>query len=161
MLEDWLPHTVDFGIRAGLQAHLAEERRHQRLIGAEVSRRGGRQAAILALTSLDRPFSLVREQNNELVRVRLFHQGIKSPTVYYSQRFIPLVDAPLAHVLEQVTRDEERHVRWAEIRLGQDRSSDGRLIDPVLREVESAMVSVWSKPWQRLTQSTYRLGKAG
>jgi hypothetical protein len=162
LLETWLPHSSDFGIRAGLQAHLAEERRHQRLIGAEISRRGDRQAAMVALTSLDKPFGLVREQTDELARVRLFHQGIKAPTVLYGQRCIPLVDPSLAHVLEQVTRDEERHIRWAEIRLRQEfKTKSVRNLDPVLIEVESAMEIFWSKPWQRLTQANFRLGKTG
>ena len=161
LLEDWLPRTGDFGIRAGLQAHLAEERRHQRLLGAEISRRGGRQAAAAVAHILDRPFAIVREQTDDLARLRLFHHGIKASTVLYSQRLLPLVDPNLARILEQTSRDEERHIRWAEIRLSQDRVTSQRRLDPALAEVEAAMEAVWSRPWRRLSQERYGLGKAG
>jgi hypothetical protein len=161
LLEDWLPQTGDFGIRAGLQAHLGEERRHQRIFGAEIERRKGRQAAAAVGHVLDRPFELVREQTDDLARVRLFHHGIKASTVLYCERFLPLVDPALARVLEQMTRDEERHIRWAEIRLSQDRSSAGlRRLDPLLAEIESAMEAVWSRPWRRLSAASFDLGKA-
>lgn len=162
LLEDWLPQAQDFGIRAGLQAHLAEERRHQRLLNAELTRRDGRKAAAAVGQVLDRPFAIVREQTDDLARLRLFHHGIKASTVLYCQRFIPLVDPFLARVLEQITRDEERHIRWAEIRLSQDRDvANSRRIAPVLAEIEDAMEAVWSRPWRRLSQSRFGLGKAG
>ena len=161
LLEDWLPQATDFGIRAGLQAHLAEERRHQRLLNAELTRRDGRKVAAAVGHVLDRPFSMVREQTDDLARVRLFHHGIKASTVLYCQRFIPLVDPSLARVLEQLTRDEERHIRWAEIRLSQDRGPNTRRLDPLLAEVEEAMEAVWSRPWRRLSQANFGLGKTG
>lgn len=161
LLEDWLPRAQDFGIRAGLQAHLAEERRHLRLLNAELTRRDGRKAAAAVGHVLDRPFDIVREQTDDLLRVRLFHHGIKASTVLYSQRIIPLVDPTLARVLEQITRDEERHIRWAEIRLSQDRSTNTRRLDPLLAEIEDAMEAVWSRPWRRLSQLRFGLGKAG
>lgn len=161
LLEDWLPLTGDFGIRAGLQAHLGEERRHQRLLGAEIQRRKGRQAAAAVGHILDRPFEMVREQTNDIARVRLFHQGIKACTVQYCERFLPLLDPALARVLEQITRDEERHIRWAEIRLSQDRSGVTlRRLDPLLAEIECAMEAVWSRPWRRLSQASFDLGMA-
>lgn len=162
LLEDWLPQTNDFGIRAGLQAHLGEERRHQRILGAEITRRKGRQAAAAVGHVLDRPFEMVRDQAEDLARVRLFHQGIKASTVLYCERFLPLVDTALARVLEQITRDEERHIRWAEIRLSQDRVGNSmRRLDPLLAEIEVAMEAVWSRPWQRLSLASYELDKVG
>jgi hypothetical protein len=162
LIEDWIPKTGDFGIRAGLQAHLAEERRHQRLLAAEISRRDGRQVAAAVAHIMDRPFAIVREQTDDLARVRLFHHGIKASTVLYSQRFMPLVDSGLARVLEQLTRDEERHIRWAEIRLSQDRIGlTMRRLDPALAEIEEAMEAVWSRPWRRLSQASFGLDKAG
>jgi hypothetical protein len=161
LVEDWLPHTGDFGIRAGLQAHLGEERRHQRILGAEIQRRKGRQAAVAAGHVLDRPFEMVREQTDDLARVRLFHHGIKASTVLYCERFLPLVDPAFARVLEQITRDEERHIRWADIRLTQDRAGRSlRRLDPLLAEIETAMEAVWSRPWRRLSFANFDLGKA-
>jgi hypothetical protein len=65
-------------------------------------------------------------------------------------------------VIEQMTRDEERHIRWADIRLSQDRvGTSMRRLDPALAEIEEAMEAVWSRPWRRLSQSTFYLGKAG
>ncbi len=162
LLEDWLPQALDFGIRAGLQAHLAEERRHQRLLGAEISRRDGRKAAIAVGQVLDRPFAIVREQTDDLARLRLFHHGIKASTVLYCQRILPLVDPGLARVLEQMSRDEERHIHWAEIRLSQGRAATPvRRLDPALAEIEEAMEALWSRPWRRLSQASFGLGKAG
>jgi hypothetical protein len=74
---------------------------------------------------------------------------------------MPLVDAGLARVIEQMTRDEERHIRWAEIRLSQERGIAMRRLDPALAEIEAAMEAVWSRPWRRLSQETFGLGKAG
>ena len=161
LLEDWLPHTSDFGIRAGLQAHLGEERRHQRLLGAEIARRDGRRAAAAVGHVLDRPFDLVREQTDDLARVRLFHQGIKASTVLYCERFLPLVDPGLAYVMEQITRDEERHIRWAEIRLSQETGTNRRRLDPLLAEIDAAMEAVWSRAWRRLSMTGYGAGKTG
>jgi rubrerythrin len=160
LLEDWLPQTSDFGIRAGLQSHLGEERRHQRILGAEITRRGGRRGAAAVGHVLDRPFDLVRDQTDDLERVRLFHQGIKACTVLYCERFLPLLDPGLAHVLEQITRDEQRHIRWAEIRLSQE-DTGKRRPDPFLAEIEAAMEAVWSRPWRRLSLAGYGVGKAG
>lgn len=162
LLEDWLPQVADFSIRAGLQAHLAEERRHQRLFGAEISRRNNRQTAAAAGTVLDKPFAIVREQTDDIARVKLFHQGIKASTVLYSARVMPYLDSSLARVLEQVTRDEERHIRWAEIRLASSETpKSSRELDPAMREMQAAMDAVWSRPWRRLTQSGYGIGRAG
>ena len=91
--------------------------------------------------------------------MRLFHQGIKASTVLYSARFIPLVDTGLARVVEQITRDEERHIRWAEIRLGREATNKMRLLDPLLAEIEAAMETVWSRPWRRLSQASYGVGR--
>lgn len=159
LLEDWLPRASDFSIRAGLHTHLGDERRHQRILGNEITRRGGRRGAAAVGQVLDRPFDLVRSQPDDLSRLRLYHQGIKKITVQYCDRILPFLDPALAQVVEQITRDEARHVRWAEIRLAQVARAGGRTDRP-LQEIEAAMEAVWSKPWRRMTMSGY-VGKAG
>ena len=144
LLEEWIPRTTDFEVKAGLQSHLAEERRHLRMLGDEIKRRGGRYATTTLDQVLSKPFALVMAQPDDLSRVRAFHYGIKASCASHCSRLIPLVDVGLGRVLEQVTRDEERHIRWADIRLA--RSSGvlaGRQFDAALARVEAAMEAVW------------------
>jgi hypothetical protein len=162
LLEDWIPKASDFGIRAGIQAHLAEERRHLRLLGTEITRRDGRRNAAAVGHMLDRPFDIVREQPEDCARVYLLHYGITASTVFYGERLQPLLDAAMARVIEQITRDEERHIRWAEIRLSQERARElTKHLDPVRDEIEVAMQALWSRPWQRLSNARFGLDKAG
>lgn len=159
LLEDWLPRTQDFNIRAGLQAHLAEERRHQRMLAAEIMRRGSRQAAMAVGTELDEPFTLVRDQTTDLGRMVLFHQGIKASCVVFALRVIPLVDSVFSPILEQILHDEQRHIRWADTRLSKDRHLLRReACDDALREVEAAMDSLWRRPLTRLSQLAREVG---
>jgi hypothetical protein len=149
LLEGWLPQASDFGILAGLQAHLGEERRHQRILGMEVGRREGWWAAGSVGHMLDAPFEIVRAQTDDLERVRLFHHGIKAPTARYCERALALVDPALAQVLERIARDDRRHIRWAEIRLAHEPFA--REPDPLLAAIEAAVDAVWSRPLRRLS----------
>ena len=63
-------------------------------------------------------------------------------------RLIPLVDAGLGRVLEQITRDEERHIRWADIRLARILDEDERrACKQLMDRVGTMLDSVWPKPW--------------
>jgi hypothetical protein len=163
LLEDWIPKTTDFEVKAGLQAHLTEERRHLRLLGDEIKRRGGRYATTTLDQVLSKPFALVMAQPDDLSRVRAFHYGIKASCALHCSRLIPLVDLGLGRVLEQISRDEERHIRWADVRLARSTGHlAGRHFDASMARLEAAMEAVWSKPWRRLSQSHWSgIGRTG
>jgi 1,2-phenylacetyl-CoA epoxidase catalytic subunit len=152
LLEEWIPKATDFEVKAGLTSHLADERRNLRLLSDEIRVRGGRQAATTLDQILNKPFAIVLTQPDDLSRVAAFHHGIKAYTAIHCGRLMSFVDPGLARVLEQVMRDEERHLRWADIRLARMRlGNSGRHHDAVVRRIEEAMEAVWAKPWRRLT----------
>ena len=154
LLEGWIPRAHDFEVKAGLTTQLADERRNLRLLGDEIKRRGGRQAATTLDQILNKPFAIVLTQPDDLARVAAFHHGIKKYTATHCGRLMSYVDPGLARVLEQVMRDEERHQRWADIRLARiSRGYSGRYHDAVVLRIEEAMEAVWSKPWRRLTMT--------
>ncbi len=152
LLEGWIPRAHDFEVKAGLNTQLADERRNLRLLGDEIRRRGGRQAATTLDQILNKPFAIVLTQPDDLARVAAFHHGIKRYTAMHCGRLMSFVDPSMARVLEQVMRDEERHLRWADIRLARtSRGYSGRYHDAVVLRIEEAMEAVWAKPWRRLT----------
>jgi 1,2-phenylacetyl-CoA epoxidase catalytic subunit len=162
LLEEWIPRATDFEVKAGLTTQLADERRNLRLLGDEIRRRGGRQAANTLDQILNKPFAIVLTQPDDLSRVAAFHHGIKQYTATHCGRLTSFVDHGLARVLEQVMRDEERHLRWADIRLSRMRSGNaGRQHDAVVRRIDDAMEAVWSKPWRRLTLTRVNGSRTG
>jgi hypothetical protein len=162
LLEEWIPRATDFEVKAGLHTQLSDERRNLRLLGDEIKRRGGRQAATTLDQILNKPFAIVLTQPDDLSRVAAFHHGIKAYTATHCSRLIPFVDGGLARVLDQITRDEERHLRWADIRLARTRGGNpGRAHDAVVRRIDEAMEAVWSKPWRRLTLSRMAPSRTG
>ena len=162
LLEEWIPRATDFEVKAGLTTQLADERRNLRLLGDEIRRRGGRQAAHMLDQILNKPFAIVMTQPDDLSRVAAFYQGIKAYTATHCGRLTSFVDPGLARVLEQVMRDEERHLRWAEIRLARTRGVyAGRQHDAVVRRIDEAMEAVWAKPWRRLTLTRMPGSRAG
>ncbi len=151
LVETWQAKTADAEIRAGLATHLSDERRHFRILGEEIRRRGGRPAVALEYL-LRRPFGLVLAQTSDSHRLSAFYRGIKAFTFVRCGHLIPVVDQELARALEQIARDEERHIRWAEIRLARIRDMEERRECTVLLDqVECALEGVWAKPWRRLT----------
>ena len=162
LLEEWIPRATDFEVKAGLTTQLADERRNLRMLGDEIRKRGGRQAANTLDQILNKPFAIVLTQPDDLSRVAAFYHGIKAYTAMHCGRLIPFVDNGLANVLEQVMRDEERHLRWADIRVARMRAGvGGRQHDALVRRMEEAMEAVWSKPWRRLTLTRAHNSRAG
>lgn len=151
LLERWLAMTPDQELKVGLATHLAEERRHFRLLAEEIKRRAGRPGVGLE-PLLRRPFALAMAQTRENRRVCAFYRGIKGFTIQRCGHLIPVVDAGLARTLEQIAREDERHLRWAEIRLSRIRDvQEKRQCGVLLEEVEAALELVWLRPWRRLT----------
>jgi hypothetical protein len=154
LLEEWQKRATDRDVQAGLRLQLADERRHQRILSDEIRRRGGRHGAVVVDQVLNKPFAIVKAQSSDTARVAGFHHGIKHFTTVRCARLIPMVDPALAHILEQITRDDDRHLRWADIRLSRTISAVGaRQYEPMLRLIEQAMEAVWAKPLRRLAQS--------
>jgi len=156
LLETWLAKTPDHEIKVGLATHLTDERRHFRLLGEEIKRRGGRPVAPLH-DLLGRPFGVAQAQSKDIYRVGVLYRGIKAFTVLRCCRLLPLVDAGLARTLDQITREEEGHIRWAEIRLGRIRDmGERRQCAAVVDEVEGALELIWARPWRQLSAAGLR-----
>jgi hypothetical protein len=151
-LEKWQAKTVDAEIKAGLYLQLIDERRHLRLLGDEIKRLGGRMANLARENFVTRPFVIFEVQPNDLLRLSALHYGIKAFTHSRCNHLLRLVDTRLARALEQISSDEERHIRWADIRIARLESSDDILPRYLLNGRMQAMLeAAWSKPWRALT----------
>jgi hypothetical protein len=155
--ERWLGRTEDADVKAGLQRQLIDERRHLRMIGDEIKRLGGSIAMLARENRLGRPFALVLTQSSDLHRLSAFHRGIKVFTLNRCGYLIPHVDINLARTLEQIILDEERHIRWADMRMAlvlrsetfsQVLNSDEvRQCKLLMEKVETMLEAAWPKPW--------------
>jgi len=152
LLDRWLASTRDSDLKAGIAAHLADERRHLRLLADEVKRRSGRQPSAVDYV-VTKPFALVQAQPNDLLKLCAFHRGIKTSTNERCYRLLSLSDAKLAELLAEILQDEERHLRWADLRLRIMSGEDVRRCNALLEKMSGAMEAVWSRPWRHLTQS--------
>jgi hypothetical protein len=163
--EKWLARTEDAEIKAGLQRQLIDERRHLRLIGEEIKRLGGSIATLARENHLGRPFALVLTQPNDLYRLSAFHRGIKVFTLNRCGYLIPHVDLKLARTLEQIILDEERHIRWADLRISRVLHSDtfSQVLDSnevrqckqIMDKVEAMLEAAWPKPWLDLVHARF------
>jgi len=155
--EKWLGKTVDAEVKAGLQRQLIDERRHLRLIGDEIKRLGGSIATLARENRLGRPFAFVMTQSSDLHRLSAYHRGIKIFTLNRCGYLIPHVDINLARTLEQIILDEERHIRWADMRISRVLHSDTfsqvlnsdevRQCKLLMEKVETMLEAAWPKPW--------------
>jgi len=153
LLDAWAASAKDFEIKSGLRAQLNDERRHVRLLAEELKRRGYRHANTLDFV-VSKAFALVQAQPNDVFKVCAFHRGIKGLTRERCYRLIPVVDGRLAELLQQILHDEDRHLRWADIRLARSLSGEGiRQCNALLQKMGEASEAMWSKPWRRLTMS--------
>jgi hypothetical protein len=157
LLEKWLAKTSDLDIKSGLKMQLADERRHLRMLGEEVARLGGRLQGSTLDTVLDRPFAIIQAQTSDAYKLSAFYHGIKAHTVQRCGRMLPFVDQALAHTLEQISRDEQGHIRWAEIRLSRiEDIHEQRQLEFLMDKTERLLDAIWSKSWIRLTAIRYK-----
>jgi hypothetical protein len=151
LLEQWSRETNDLDIRAGLQSQVLDERRHLRVIGDELRRLGARVNGHENKEALSRPFLELRARRADWQRLFIYYRGIKSFTVDRCSHLIPVVGSQVAQVLERITRDEERHIRWAEVRIERlcdnARTREGQLL--VFR-LYHALEMTWGRPHRRL-----------
>ena len=151
-LENWQAKTADAEIKAGLYLQLIDERRHLRILGDEIKRLGGKMANLALENLVTRPFMVFQAQPNDLMRLSAFHHGIKAFTVSRCSHLLPLVDVMLARTLEQISREEERHIRWADIRIARlETSEDTRQRQILTGRMQAMLEAAWSKPWRELT----------
>ncbi|HEX5369788.1 MAG TPA: hypothetical protein VFY10_10285, partial [Dehalococcoidia bacterium] len=154
LLEEWQRRATDRDVKAGLKLQINDERRHQRILSDEIRRRGGRFGAVVVDQVLNKPFAIVKTQSDDIARVAAYYGGIKRFTTVRCNRLVPMVDQALGHLLQQITQDEDRHLRWADIRLERTLTPVlRRQYEPMMHLIEQAMDAVWSKPLRRLSQS--------
>jgi hypothetical protein len=153
-LEDWLKRTRDIEIRSGLETQVIDERRHLRLLSDEIRRLGGRPTANQRERPISRPFVAATAMTSDVHRLCAYYRGIKAFTLNRYGHLIPAVEGQLAAVLDRIARDDERHIRWADIRLARLLDYDDiRPANLLTTRVRTAMESVWEKPWRELTTS--------
>jgi rubrerythrin len=133
LLEKWFAKTSDLDIKAGLKAQIEDERRHLRILSDEI-------------------------KGKDSQRLSAFYYGIKAFTLDRCSKLIPFVDDALSRTLEQIAREEDRHIRWAEFRLGRLLDTEeARQCKLLVERMEATLEAVWAKPWQRLSQLRYRV----
>ena len=152
LLERWTTSVKDSDIRAAIGSQLADERRHLRLLADEIKRRGGRQPSTVDHV-VTKAFALVQAQPSDLLKLCAYHRGIKASMNERCYRLTKFADPALAHLLEEILRDEERHLRWADLRLRPLSGEDVRRCNALLDKMSGVMEAVWSRPWRHLTPS--------
>jgi hypothetical protein len=156
VLEKWLAKTGDSEIKAGLQMQLVDERRHLRLIGDEIKRLGGSIATLARGNLLGRPFALVQAQPNDNYRLSVFHHGIKAFSLERCSHLLAFVDEELSQTLQQIVFDEERHIRWADLRMSRKADEDEqRRRQLLLERIEIMLKAAWPRPWLELPRSRF------
>jgi hypothetical protein len=149
LIEDWIAETRDAEVVAGLTNQLIDERRHLRLVGDQIRRFGGRFHAIQS-DGIARAFAEAKANRADVQRLFAFHRGIKAFTLDRCSHLMPYVDAALAQTLERIAQEEERHIRWADLRLQRllthDKMRDCNLL---LGRMQSTLESVWGRSWRQ------------
>ncbi len=154
LLETWLSDTRDPDVRTGLQSHLIEERRHLRLISDEVKRLGGTPSGSRPESTIGRAFGLAKEQKRDVVRLCLLYRGVKGPTLARCNQLMHLVSPDVARLLDQIGCDEDRQIRWAEIRIAREtNAAQVRESGATLERVSSLVDGSWQKVWFDLVRS--------
>lgn len=155
LLEDWIRRTRDVETRAGLETQLIDERRHLHILSDELRRLGGRPSANQRDKPLGRPFAVTTALTADLHRFAAYYSGIKTVTLNRCYHLIPIVEVALSVALERIARDEERHIRWADIRLARLLTYDDiRTTNLLSGRIRAAMEAAWEKPWRELARVT-------
>lgn len=153
-IDFWRQKTKDADIRSGLSSQLEDERRHLRLIGEEIMRRGGRVTSERREGTVGRAFALARSQGTDLQRLCAYYRGIKLATHDRASQMAQLMEPETARLLEQISRDEERHVRWADIRIAnQMKAPDMRDCNVLVDRMEALVDANWQKLWLDFVRS--------
>lgn len=155
LIEKWASETEDTEIKAGLTNHLVDERRHARMIGEEIRRRGGRIYGRVQKDALTRVFDEARANGEDLERLFSVYMGIKAYTVDRCAHMAAYTDPGLAQVLERITTDEEGHIRWADVRVQRLLTHEKiRECNLILGRIWSHLETAWEKQWRNLSQAS-------
>lgn len=152
LLERWQETARDSDVRAGIGTQLADERRHVRLLGAELKRRYGRQPSTIDHI-VTKAFALVQAQPTDMLKVCAYYRGVKAATNQRFYKLLGFADLELLELLEQILQDDDRTLRWADIRLRSLSGEDVRRCNALLAKMQDTMQAVWSRPWRHLSPS--------
>lgn len=149
LMERWYLTATDSDVRAGLQVQLADEWRHRRLLADELRRRTGRPPTAVDHV-VTKAFALVQVQPTDALKVCAFYRGIKASTNQRYYRLLWAADLDLLDLLEQIIQDDNRHLRWADIRLSSLSGEEVRHCTLLLLKMSKTMEAVWLRPWRNL-----------
>ena len=156
-LDQWSKVSKDAELTAGLKTHLEDERRHLRLIGEEIIQLGGRVASDRRDSVIGRAYDLARGQDGDLYKLTVCYRGVKLFTMRRCGQAASFLEPKTGKLLDRIASDEERHVRWSDIRIQRlMRPADMRQCNLLTDRVDKMLDSVWHKSWTELI----RVGKA-
>ncbi|HEY7268444.1 MAG TPA: ferritin-like domain-containing protein [Dehalococcoidia bacterium] len=151
LLERWLGQTTDADIQAGLTNQIVDERRHATLIGEQIRRLGGRIGGQATKDAVTRIFDEAASDREDVRKLFAFYRGVKAYTVDRCGHLMPHVDRTLADVLEALSRDEERHIRWADMRVQRLLTHEKmRECNLLLGHVLGSLETAWGRHWRQL-----------
>ncbi len=152
LIERWLAETPDTEIRTGLSGQIVDERRHLTLIGEQIRRLGGKFALSAHRDALGRIFGEAQGAGSDVQRLIALHRAVKAFTIDRCSHLIPMVDATLAGVMERIARDEERHIRWADVRLQRLLTHEKmRECNLLLGRSRDTLELLWGRSWKQFT----------
>jgi hypothetical protein len=155
-IERWQKQTKDLEIRVGLEAQLIDERRHSRLLNEEMRRLvKGPVGPRVPPAGLGGLYREIDSLETDLHKLCVFHRGIKAFTLNRCSHLIPVVEPSMSRMLEQVAREEERHIRWADIRLARLLTHEEmRTCNLLMSRVWAVLEASWERTWRDLAHST-------
>ncbi len=157
LIERWGGETRDSEIRAGLATHVIDERRHYRTYSELIMRLGGRLPGAVRSDGLTRVFAEIETEKDDLLRICALHRAVKPFTVDRCAHLLPLVSTPVARVMEPSIHDDERHVRWADLRLERLLTYDRmREFNLRMARMRVSIEAAWERPWQAITRAAER-----
>jgi hypothetical protein len=161
LIDFWVSKSKDADIRSGLHMQLEDERRHLRLIGEEIKRLGGRVSSERREGTVGRAFGMIRSQATDLQRLCAYYRGVKLTTHNRTAQMTQVVEPATAGLLGQISRDEERHIRWADIRIShQMKAADMRECNVLMDRMDSMVDASWQKLWLDLVRTRIRRSSA-
>ena len=152
LMERWYQTATDAEVRAGLGTQVSDEWRHRRMLSDELRRRTGRQPTAVDHV-VTKAFALVQAQPNDMMKVCAFYRGIKAATNQRYYKLLWCADLDLLDLLENIIQDDERHLRWADLRLQGMSGEEVRSANLMLARMGQSMEAVWRRPWRNLTPS--------
>jgi hypothetical protein len=154
LLDEWTRREPDPEMYAGLAPQLSDERRHLRLLGDEMKRRGAKPTTPILQQLLARPFAIVKAQSDPIFKLCALHKGIKAFTLERCGQLATYVDPALTRLLEQISREDARHVSWADIRINRSLGpNDARQLNLLLNRMDDLLETIWIRPWRQMIEA--------